>query len=183
MDAERPPLLKRKRLQYRLGLVFLGLCVFWIITIFTREALLPAGEPAPEWSLVEVSRGRDKLSLGALKGKVVVLDFWALSCPPCVREVEELKAVSRQFDSRDLEVVGISAWGDAMSDLRAFKRGKQINYRLVLGDDRTVVAYKASTLPTLYIIDREGRIAASHQGYLPREDIVEIVEPLLGDTE
>ena len=170
---------KKKKLQYRLGLVFLGLCVFWLITTLTETDLLAVGTEAPKWSLVRAGENRAKLALGDLKGKVVVLDFWSISCPPCVREVTELQAISQRFGERDVAVVGVAAWGETMAELREFKKQRKLGYRLLVGEDRTVAAYKATTLPTLYIIDQDGVIVTAHQGFMPRGDIVEVIQQLL----
>jgi cytochrome c biogenesis protein CcmG/thiol:disulfide interchange protein DsbE len=171
---------KRKKLQYRLGLVFLGLCVFWIITLLTGTDLLSVGTKAPEWSLVKAGEDRDKLALGDLVGKVVVLDFWSIGCPPCVREIEELEAIRGRFGSRGVEIVGIASWGESLSDLREFTRERPIGYPIVLGNTDTVNAYKATSLPTLYVIDQKGVIAAAHRGFWPRDHIADAISGLLG---
>ena len=76
-------------------------------------------------------------------------------------------------------VRGGAAWGESMADIRAFKKGRNIDYPLLLGNSETVDAYKAGSLPTLYIIDQKGMIAASHQGFWTRDEIAEVVTGLL----
>jgi cytochrome c biogenesis protein CcmG, thiol:disulfide interchange protein DsbE len=170
---------RRKKLQYRLGLVFLGLCTLWIITMLTETDLLAAGTPAPKWSLVRAGENREQLALADLEGKVVVLDFWSIGCPPCVREIEELEAIHGRFGSRGVAVVGVASWGESLADLREFTKGRPVAYPLVLGDAAVVNAYKATSLPTLYIIDQNGVIAVSHRGFWPRDRIAEAVLELL----
>lgn len=182
MSADPTPRIDRKKLQHRLGLIFLGLCLIWMFSVLTQTPLLETGTVAPEWSLVRANADRDKMSLSDLEGKVVVLDFWSIGCPPCVREIDELEAVHRQFEGKDVAVIGVAAWGETAEDIREFRKGRRISYPLLLGTQSMVDAYQASTLPTLYLLDRTGRIARSHQGYWPRDELAAAITELLAEA-
>jgi cytochrome c biogenesis protein CcmG/thiol:disulfide interchange protein DsbE len=147
--------------------------------VLTETRLVPVGTPAPEWSLANATDPTEKLSLGDYQGKVVVLDFWSVGCPPCIRELNELESIYRQFQSRGVEVVGVAAWGESSEDVRDLNKARDVSYPLVLGTSSVVNAYRATSLPTLYIIDEKGRIAASHQGFWPREGIADTLSKVL----
>lgn len=153
--------------------------ILWGGSMLLRAPLLPEGMPAPPWSLTLVSNTAEKLSLEDLRGKIVVIDFWSISCPPCVRSLPGLETVSRQMKELGVVVLGIEAWGESAERIREFAKQKNVTYPLLMGTDSVVLAYKATTLPTLYILDRQGRVAESHRGYISREDLERAVANVL----
>jgi peroxiredoxin len=172
----------KRNLSFRLGIIALGLCVIWFITSLSGESnLLKVGTPAPEWTLGEPNARTRTLSLSQLKGKVVVFDFWSLNCPPCMQMVAELDAVSRKFSDKEVAIVGVSAWGESKHDVFRLKRGRSLDYHLLVGTGDVVRAYKVDSLPTLYIIDKKGEIARTHQGFWSRTAIAEAVAEVLDD--
>ena len=99
-----------------------------------------------------------------------------------MEEAGELEAVHRDMRDRGVAVVGVSAWGESDEEVVAFKKKKGLSYTLVLGTSKMVLDYKVSALPTLYIIGKDGKIAASHSGFWSRNDIAEAVSKVLGDS-
>lgn len=167
----------------RLGGIVLVLIAFWIYSAVTRPTLLPAGTPAPEFNLPLAGRGGARLGLSDLNGKVVVLDFWSWGCPPCIEQSRELEFIHRNMRGRGVAVVGVSAWGETDDDVLAFMQKKGLSYHLVTGTRKMVESYQAHTLPTLYLIDASGRIALSHVGFMPRDQIEKVVLELLAQGE
>ena len=120
------------------------------------------------------------VKLASLKGKVVLLDFWATWCGPCVVEIPWFTEFQRKYKDRGFEVVGISMDDDGWKSINPFVRQKKINYRIVLGDDTTGDLYGGlEALPTTFVIDRSGRIAAVHVGLASRKDFEDAIEKLL----
>jgi len=113
--------------------------------------------PAPAFELPDISGG--KVSLASLKGKVIVLDFWATWCGPCIREIPEYAEFWRKNQPRGIEVLGVVVDSGEPQEIQDFIREYRIPYRQVLGDDRIQSEYGVNQgYPTTFVIDREGLI-------------------------
>ena len=168
-------------LPSKLAIIGVGLAIVWFVTSLGGGSLLEIGAVAPSWKLREPNSNKRYLSLEQLKGKVVVVDFWSLGCPPCMKMVAELNTVAKDFENRQVAVVGISAWGESKIDVFRLKQKRNLSYHLLVGSSEVVTAYKVDALPTLYILDKEGKIAHRHQGFMSREALKEAVLSVLGE--
>jgi cytochrome c biogenesis protein CcmG/thiol:disulfide interchange protein DsbE len=136
---------------------------------------------APEFELKDVN-GK-AVHLSDYKGKVVLLDFWATWCGPCGVEIPWFVEFERRYKDRGFEVVGISMDDDGWKVITPFVADKKINYRILLGDDKTGDLYGGvEALPTTFVIDREGRIASVHLGLSGKKDFEDAIEKLLEKT-
>jgi TonB family protein len=127
-----------------------------------RQALL--GRPAPDFKLRDLD-GED-LQLSALKGKLVLLDFWATWCGPCRMTMPKLNSLYKQFRKKDVMVVGIDENEDEQT-VRTFIRKNRYEYPILLPlrSDPVIENYSAHALPTLVLIDKNGVIADYKVGY------------------
>lgn len=133
---------------------------------------------APDFELKDASGKIVKLS--DFKGKVVLLDFWATWCGPCAIEIPWFIDFQRRYKDRGFEVLGVSMDDDGWKAISPFVSEKQINYRIVLGDDKTGDQYGGvEALPTTFVIDRDGKIASVHVGLAGRKDFEDAIEKLL----
>jgi peroxiredoxin len=133
---------------------------------------------APEFALKDAS-GK-VVHLADYRGKVVVLDFWATWCGPCGIEIPWFVDFQRKYKDRGFEVLGISMDDDGWKAITPFVAEKKINYRVVLGDDKTGDQYGGvEALPTTFVVDRDGRIASVHVGLANRKDFENAIEKLL----
>ena len=133
---------------------------------------------APEFSL----RDQDGhvVHLADYKGKVVLIDFWATWCGPCNIEIPWFRQFESKYKDRGFEVLGVSMDETGWKAVKPFAERKKMNYRIVLGDDRTGDLYGGiQALPTAFIIDREGRIASIHIGLSEKKDFQDAIEQLL----
>ncbi len=113
------------------------------------------GAPAPDFT---VSDGEHTLSLAQFRGQVVVLNFWASWCPPCVEETPSLIALGRQLQSKGIVLVAISE-DESEQDYRRFVSENNLeSSMLVVRDTRRAVAPQFGTyvFPETYVVDRGG---------------------------
>jgi peroxiredoxin len=130
-----------------------------------------SGDMAPDFSLEDLSG--NPVSLEASKGSVVVLDFWATWCPPCLMSIPELVDLQQKYGEKGLVILGISLDDPEQisnGDLLDFKKRLQINYTILRADWKVMEDYFSSgdaSIPTLFVIDRKGRIVDKHVGFRP----------------
>ena len=131
----------------------LGLLV-WRLTHQPKRAR--TGEPAPTFVLQRLDRN-DVLDLSSLRGKAVVLNFWASWCEPCKREAKTLEQSWRSHRRQGLVVVGVDA-NDHDSDARRFMRAHGVTYPVVRDSNGSIAAnsYNVSDLPMTFFINRKG---------------------------
>jgi cytochrome c biogenesis protein CcmG/thiol:disulfide interchange protein DsbE len=136
---------------------------------------------APDFALKDAD-GK-LVHLSDYKGKVVVLDFWATWCGPCRIEIPWFTDLQRNQKDKGFEVLGVSMDDEGWEVVKPFLTEVGVNYRVVMGNDSTAQAYGGvDALPTTFLIDREGKIAAVHVGLANKKDIVDGVEQLLQTT-
>lgn len=135
-------------------------------------------KPAPEFELKDVN-GK-VVHLSDYKGKVVLLDFWATWCGPCAVEIPWFTEFQRKYKDRGFTVLGVSMDDGGWKDVKPFVAEQKINYRIVLGDDKTSDQYgDVEALPTTFMIDREGRIASVHVGLVGKKEFDDAIQKLL----
>jgi peroxiredoxin len=119
-------------------------------------------------------------SLSDYKGKVVLLDFWATWCPPCRKEVPGFIELYNSYRSHGFVVIGVSM-DDSKSDIKRFARRYKMNYPILIGAGRDDLepAFGQLPLPTAFVISRDGRICAKHDGLTPGEQFEKEIVSLL----
>ncbi len=133
---------------------------------------------APDFALKDGDGKTVKLS--DYRGKVVLLDFWATWCGPCKMEIPWFEEFERSKRNQGFAVLGVSMDEDGWNAVRPFVKEMKMNYRVLLGDDRTADSYGGlEALPTTFIIDRDGRIAATHVGLADKKDFEDVIDQLL----
>jgi thiol-disulfide isomerase/thioredoxin len=142
----------------------------------TRAAAV--GQAAPQFVLVGLSG--QKLELTALRGKVVLLDFWATWCAPCREEIPHFVEMQEKYGARGLQIVGISV-DDEVAPVRQFYQQYKMNYPVAMGDAKLAGAYGGVLgLPIAFLIDRDGKIVTKHIGQTDAAVFEKEVIELLG---
>jgi peroxiredoxin len=117
--------------------------------------LLTVGAVAPPWSLDDAAGRHHRLS--DYRGKIVVMDFWAVWCAPCHKLMPGLQKLHDDFSARGVAVMGISTW-EREGDPAHLMADRSYTYGLLLHGENVAEAYRVAGLPTVYVIDADGRI-------------------------
>ena len=137
-------------------------------------------KPAPEVELKTADGQPFRLS--ELRGRVVVLNFWATWCIPCRAEIPELSAMQRELGAKGLTIVGAS-WDDTTEGIKDFQNDIKLEYTVLIGGENMQEKFGGiPSLPTTFIIDREGRIRQKIIGARDREGFEKEIRPLLEET-
>jgi peroxiredoxin len=148
------------------------------LVIFVSVLATSAQQKAPHLVLKDIHGKTIRVS--DLKGKVVLLNFWATWCVPCRSEIPDLVKKQREYRSQGLQIVGITYPPEKISAVRSFMRKLRINYRVVIGSKQTMQAFTSSdTLPQTIVIDRHGNIRVIVEGIMYPDEFEEKVRPLL----
>lgn len=170
-------------LALALLVIGLGSNVVWAHRHF--DALLPMerGEAAPDFDLARLDAPGVRLSLGALRGKVVLLDFWATWCPPCIQMMPILHDLHHDFSPRGVEIVGVNSDGgqSTTEEIQGFLTRHPAPFPVVLDDGNTGALYKVRALPQMVLIGKDGAIRKVFIGYTGRAELAAAFNQALGD--
>jgi peroxiredoxin len=136
-------------------------------------------QKAPDFRLKDL-RG-NTFTLSALKGKVVLLNFWATWCPPCVAEMPELNKLHKKLGPRGLQIVAVST-DNSITYPRDFVSKNAIDFTVLYDESRAVTrSYKVFSMPTTFLIDKHGTIVEKFFGDYEwaDSDMVKKIEKLL----
>jgi thiol-disulfide isomerase/thioredoxin len=147
----------------------------------TDPAHLFATADGPPDVQIKDLEGREH-SLTEWTGKVLVVNFWATWCPPCVKEIPAFVQLQAELEARGLQFVGI-----ALDDPQAaadFVRAHRVNYPVLAGADDVSTLMQGlgnaiGALPYTVVFDRGGRVVHTHQGEWSRDGALTVLEPLL----
>lgn len=151
--------------------VILTVAAVWLMPGGTRQAPPLAGETLD---------GRT-LTLEQLRGKPVLVTFWATTCPSCIEEIPHLTALYRELNPKGLEIIGVAMAYDPPEQVRALAKQRQIPYPIVLDrQERIAQAFDQVRLtPTTVLISPEGRIVQYQLGLLDMNMLRQTIERML----
>jgi len=158
------------------------LCVLCIL-LFAGGAI---AQSTTEPSLVDMDGKSTSLDL--YKGKVVLVNFWATWCAPCLQEMPELNHASQQLNSKQSAILGVAA--DSYDNVKAFVEAQGILYPIAVGDPDQIFGWSASLgnisagLPFSVLLDTEGNVVWKHEGgALTSEQVLDLINQELAVTE
>lgn len=132
---------------------------------------------AADFALDDASGKRIKLS--GLKGKVVLLNFWATWCHGCGIEIPWFIGFESKYKNDGFAVVGVSMDDDGWKSVQAYVEERKMNYTVVIGNQELGKSYELGSMPMTLLIDRKGKIAATHVGVVSKSDCENEIESLL----
>ena len=135
-------------------------------------------QKAPNFSLKSADGKTYQLS--QLKGKVVIVNFWATWCGPCRREIPDFIEAYKKYKNQGLEIIGVSVDEDGWTKVKPFVTENKINYPVVLMDSKIVSDYgNFNAIPTTFVVDKNGNIVDTHTGVMTMSQLESKIQPLL----
>ena len=138
---------------WQIGLVVL---VYALFSAWQERRSVTEGEPAPAFELSTLDGQR--ISSAELRGKRVLLHFWATWCGVCRAEISSLKALEQSLPD-DTRLFSVVANSDELETVRAFVREHDIRYPVLLADAATLRRFGVRAFPTNYYLDEQGRVS------------------------
>ena len=155
-------------------------CVSFLYSPSIAAKKGPDRQVAPDFTLTDANG--QAVQLSSFKGRVVLLNFWATWCNPCKVEIPWFVEFQRTYRDRGLIVLGISLDEDGWKSVNPYIARNQIDYRVMVGSDDLARQFGGvESLPTTLIIDRTGRIAATHVGLVSKSDYDAGIKAMLSE--
>lgn len=145
-----------------------------------KKVHLPAHRPAPKWKLK--TPAGEEVSLESLRGKVVVLNFWATWCGYCKMSMPSVQAITEQYAEKPVKVLGVCCW-DPQGDPARYLASMEYTFQTVINGDKIAEDYGVKGLPTYFVIDPNGQIVYASGGLLSKEDISKAIDKALLKAE
>lgn len=123
---------------------------------------------APDFDLQD--QGGNEVRLSGLKGKVVLVNFWATWCEGCQVEIPWFVEFEKKYSGQGLAVVGVSMDEDGWKSVKPWLKEKKVNYPIVIGNDQLGNQYRLEGMPLTVLADRQGRIAGEHPGVVKKAE-------------
>ncbi len=159
------------------------MALFFLCTLFVTGQV--GAEPARGTEILLNSTEGKAVRLADFQGKVVVVNFWATWCPPCLHEIPEFIRFQTAYADKGVVVVGINFMDNInQKELDEFKKNNKINYTLLYGTPSKVGQLANDLggvlgLPVSKLLDKKGQVLSSHIGGLTERDLQNLVKPLL----
>jgi peroxiredoxin len=135
------------------------------------------GGAAPDFALPDL-QGRT-VRLSELRGKAVVVDFWATWCPPCLFQVPELNAFWKKHrDAGDVAVIGVAVDAEGAAVVAPWVEEQGVEYTILLGDEGLARRFGAQGFPTLALVRPDGTLDSLHVGLVEVAKLEELLAPL-----
>ncbi len=139
------------------------------------------GSAAPEFDLNILNANGKTLKLSDLKGKAVLLNFWATWCEPCKVEMPWFVDLQKEYGPQGLQIVGVSMDDEPEKIVPEFAKKMGVNYPILVGTEKVADLYGGvEGLPTSFFIDRSGKVVAREAGLISQSRIVENIKKSLG---
>lgn len=157
-----------------------GALVLLLVAACSAEAPSTEAELAIPFELERLDGSR--VALSDLRGKFVLIDFWATWCPPCVLEIPELNAFYEKYRGSAVEVLAVAVDALEPSELAAWTEEHGIGYPVALGDEELARRYGATAFPYHVFLSPDGRVIERlAPGYHDLAELNEVLERHLGD--
>ncbi len=116
------------------------------------------------------------------QGKILIINFWATWCPPCLKEIPEFIKLQDKFKDKNVQFIGIAV--DDKQAVETYLQSNPVNYPMLIGEDKAIALSQqlgniVNAVPFSLIINQQGQIIHRHPGELSSQKIIKIITPLL----
>ena len=132
---------------------------------------------APDFKLEDLSA--KKVRLSDLKGRVVLIEFWATWCPPCRAEIPAIERLHKEYGGKGLTVLAVSMDEGGWDEVKAFVKESKISYTVLKGTEEVSSKYKVRLIPATFLVDKQGNIAKRYMGGGTSEAVEQDIKALL----
>jgi len=129
----------------------------------TVDAAPRPGQPAPNFKVISTTG--QTISQENYRGHVLILDFFATWCQPCRQSIPHLVEMNRKFGRQGLQILGLSVDEEGERTVKTFTDEFRVNYPLAMAGDKTAVDFGVRSVPVMFLIDKQGRIAEVYRGF------------------
>jgi thiol-disulfide isomerase/thioredoxin len=146
-----------------------------------HQPVKPVAQRKPMPAFVWQSMSGNKWSLEEHRGKIVLVNFWATWCPPCRQETPDLVRVYERYRGRGVTIAGITMDDHPAKVVPRFVEQFGVEYPVLVPPANSLITESIESLPTSFLVDREGRIARTWVGLLHEEELVRNIEELIAE--
>ncbi len=153
--------------------------VILMAAVIISGFLAYAATKAPDFKLTD-TQGK-QITLSGLKGKVVVLNFWATWCPPCKAEIPDFVKTYEKYKNKGLVIISVAV-NSKINDVKEFVKQYKITYPVAMSDNNIEQVYGGiNAIPTTFIIDKQGNLVPGGKkiGMFMKGELEKVVAPLL----
>ena len=152
-----------------------------------KKALVPAADRvvAPAWTLPSADKAKPPVTLADYRGKIVVLNFWATWCPPCLAELPGFAAVQKAYAAKGVQFLGLSidALNGDVNEIAPLTRNAGVTYPIALATREVIAAYGGiEGIPTTFFIDPSGHIVSRHVGGMEEDELKAELDALVAEA-
>jgi peroxiredoxin len=151
--------------------------IFMTSIVFIFSGCKGSGNASSDSDFTLTDLGGNPVSLSDFKGNIVVLNFWATWCPPCIVEIPDFVEVFNEFKDKDVQFIGIS--NEDISALKSFAAEYDINYPILVDNKNIMAIWAIRAIPTTFVLDRDGQIVFKNVGMMTGEQIRNVIENIL----
>lgn len=146
----------------------------------------PAGEPAadddrmaaPDFTLPDLAG--QNVTMSNLRGKIVVVDFWATWCPPCIFQIPILNAIQEKHAADGVVVLGVAVDVEGLEVVKPYAEENGVEYTILIGDESLARKFGAPGFPALAIVSPDGKIDSMHVGLIEEADLTAEIVKITG---
>jgi thiol-disulfide isomerase/thioredoxin len=144
------------------------------------EDLQTQGRQMPSFSLPSPLAMKSVLSSESLQGKVVLVDFFASWCRSCIEEIPLLKKLQDRYGTQEFVIIALAVDPEDMEGLKNLIRKQKLNYQVLLADEKVKKDFGGiAILPTMFLVDREGKILKKYSGHIERDSLFQDIRQIL----
>lgn len=163
-------------------LVFIVL-ITALCVAYTKPSITQTASPLADFSLPDITG--TEISIRHWQGKILVINFWATWCPPCLKEIPEFIALQSQYAEQNVQFIGIAIDDpEIVADYLSFTK---INYPILIAESEGgALSYKLGNtfraVPYTIIVNQQNQIIYRHPGDLTKQQLSDLIEPLLSPS-